>query len=771
MASPDGTDRPPVSEQTLELLKDLQQAVLDQDSARIVKKCAPALLFEDRLDATHDAAVLFAIFDIYFKNLLIEGEYESVVQLLTHHAGKSSAKRQAPPGGNNSNNRHVPAAIAKRLEPARLYAMYRLERYEAVTIAVDTALESNDDDVDLERQQMLQHIQAQTYYKLQDYRFATNLYSSLLKSLEAEEQDSDSRSNRLETMQLLNNLIAIPTAHMLPYSRDDDSVLESFRSQIQELLDDQDLAGDKQADMAYNLATFDLCTDGHNNKEPGHSMLNEALETVRATGQADGLSDEEIAKDLAPMKWNLEWSRLFWQGTSSTSTTTPTKHASMATRMVALANQALKTGEAMGSGGDAVRLLPKTNAKLFTPFQNNLLYYNRAVLQYRARQFDDCRQTCEEWASCLSVSSSSSSSGKKKPNGGSTDSKKKMVLAFSSLESNWWGCRIAVLEALCIFSNNATSNGNGQSATDLALKLINEQLEQVQHLPQSSSENTSSIKDQLVLYLMVHSAKIENPNMSLEQTVDLLQSLPGPLQQEKAVIASMASLYHQMGKDQEAHSILKDSGNEEALADFLLSQGRYQEVANLLENRDDPISRARYVKAMSYIDPAKTHEVWLEVEPELVLEDEEEEADGAELEVRELPRLKSSHKTRKDALAVASNSTSKSKKSRESILRQRARKREAYLAELEQQGRSTTTTPDPERWLPKYERSYNRRRRNRQQHKGAQGGVAERDAAKLDVAARKAARESGNAIEDRQSTAHMAAVSSGGPRKGGRRRN
>ena len=96
------------------------------------------------------------------------------------------------------------------------------------------------------------------------------------------------------------------------------------------------------------------------------------------------------------MKWNLEWSRLFWQGAaastmdttkksgSGTTTTSlasagTSKHSSVVTRMITLANQALSVTH---KPSDAVRLLPKPNAKLFTPRQNNLLWYNRAVLHY-----------------------------------------------------------------------------------------------------------------------------------------------------------------------------------------------------------------------------------------------------------------------------------------------------------------------------------------------------------------------------------------------------
>lgn len=124
------------------------------------------------------------------------------------------------------------------------------------------------------------------------------------------------------------------------------------------------------------------------------------------------------------------------------------------------------------------------------------------------------------------------------------------------------------------------------------------------------------------------------------------------------------------------------------------------------------------------------------------------------------------------------------KKNRDSILRKRAKHREAYLSRLESEGRydpnkSPQPVPDPERWIPKSQRSYNRRGgRGRGRFKsniGAQGGGAgpgmEKEAAKLDVAARVAAKSStsgdgGDGSGKQPSTANIKVSSSGINRKG-----
>lgn len=85
------------------------------------------------------------------------------------------------------------------------------------------------------------------------------------------------------------------------------------------------------------------------------------------------------------------------------------------------------------------------------------------------------------------------------------------------------------------------------------------------------------------------------------------------------------------------------------------------------------------------------------------------------------------------------------KKNRERTMKNRAKKRAAYLAALEVKGKydpNRPVKPDPERWLPKNQRSYNKKgRKNRNNFSGAQGagGGAQKDAAKLDAAARAAA--------------------------------
>ena len=799
------TDIPPVTEQTLDLLKELRQAAAEEDHGKIVQTIGPSLLFEDRLDPNResDQAIVMAVYDIYVKSLLIEGEFDRVVQLLSQAFTKQQANRKQ---GQTAKNAVAPLYVANQLEPARVYGMYRLERYEAAKQAAAGAVKKTSSSSSPQAEEnsmdswLLQHIEAQAMYHMQDYTGAYGVYCNLLEQQE-DRPSHDATSSMTETLQLLNNVVALSCSHMIPFLRSVDA-LATHRTQLANVLEEQDNLKKKKtgdtsntqgldyaADLAYNMATYDLCTAGHDGRvvQEGRGWMQSAMEKTQELGAAEEWTTEEISKQLAPMEWNLEWSRLLWQGGSmASSSLSSTKQASMATRMVALGNQALNTATLQPQkAGDAVRLLPKPSDKLFVPLQNNLLWYNRAVLLYRADQIEECQKTCDEWSQCMQVVNANKSKKKANKNtpqessdqASSNGATNKIKISMSPMESLFWGCRLAVLESLCLAKK-------GQR--DGAVRRLQSQAETLtaqaaSMKPSQDDTMEDDVIGHLLLYVNTHCLLIENPDgVSSEMSIRMLQSLPESIQGEKAVIATLASLHHKLGQEEKAHQILKESGNEEALSDFLLTQGKYEEVADICQGRTDVVSRARYVQVLSYVNPEQAYKEWTSLEPELDTQDETEFANGAELELKELPRLKSS-KPRSGGsvgLTETSSGVKTNKKSHEAVLRRRARKREEYLAKLEEtKSPFRTQQPDPERWLPKYERSYNRRRRNRQnqqQHKGAQGGVSEKDAAKLDVAARQAARnnDNNNNADGERSTAHMAAVSSGGPsRKTGRRRN
>ena len=107
---------------------------------------------------------------------------------------------------------------------------------------------------------------------------------------------------------------------------------------------------------------------------------------------------------------------------------------------------------------------------------------------------------------------------------------------------------------------------------------------------------------------------------------------------------------------------------------------------------------------------------------------------------------------------------------RQAALKRRAKKRVAYLAKLEAAGKydpKNPPTPDPERWIPKKQRSYNRRgRKNKGKFVGAQGGDSNaKDVAKLDAAERARAKREADEKKAEQDAAD-AAAGLGGRKKG-----
>lgn len=176
------------------------------------------------------------------------------------------------------------------------------------------------------------------------------------------------------------------------------------------------------------------------------------------------------------------------------------------------------------------------------------------------------------------------------------------------------------------------------------------------------------------------------------------------------------------------------------------------------------------MRALSYTDPAKALQVWKDCQDNGVLDDPQDDYDpvsGTALEAQELPRQLLSSSRRIDPSAGSDESNTTGKKC-EAVPRRRARQREQYVAQRQAAGKLKQPAGqlDPERWIPKYERAGRQRRRPRDQqyHKGAQGGVSEQEADKLDVVARQAARAS-EEVDTSRSTAHMTVSGGGGGRK------
>ncbi|CAK4946720.1 unnamed protein product [Aphanomyces euteiches] len=182
-----------------------------------------------------------------------------------------------------------------------------------------------------------------------------------------------------------------------------------------------------------------------------------------------------------------------------------------------------------------------------------------------------------------------------------------------------------------------------------------------------------------------------------------------------------------------------------------LSKGQYADAAaaftRLLDGGSDlePESRVRclayLVIALSFVDPTQA------VERAVTLPDVTPSDQPLLDLVKRAPRPKA---------AVVAALTPKEKKkraeNRERVLRKRAKRKALFIASLKAKPDYNPliglVNPDPERWIPRKQRS-RRGRKNRNKFVGAQGaGMAtQKDALKLDVAARAAAKKAAPATE------------------------
>ncbi|GMF31854.1 unnamed protein product [Phytophthora lilii] len=230
-------------------------------------------------------------------------------------------------------------------------------------------------------------------------------------------------------------------------------------------------------------------------------------------------------------------------------------------------------------------------------------------------------------------------------------------------------------------------------------------------------------------------------------------------------VATLVALYEQAGDSASAQTVLKSAlahhkatnyTSEQAMKIregdcwYKIQKKQYREAADayleLLEgetagalDRDIRLrSMASLVVALSFCD-AEAAEARCAMLPAV----EESGVDPSELE-KQAPR------SNRLAAKFADTGDKKSERKRatkspESIARKRAKRREAHLAKLRSRPDYNASiglvNPDPERWIPRKQRSHGKRgRRGRNRFVGAQGAGmgTEKDALKLDAAARAA---------------------------------
>lgn len=449
-----------------------------------------------------------------------------------------------------------------------------------------------------------------------------------------------------------------------------------------------------------------------------------------------------------------------------------------------------KKKKGKGGGGGGVSIVPLVGA---TPQQVRTALFNRALLLAKMGNTTGCTEALEVLRASLLVSyHGDNSTANKNIFGKKGKGKKKSTPATeddvptarpcSDAEIAAWKAQADWLESELVRISESKDKDSAE-IIDSAIANLDKAIN-----TSGGTEGLGALsytKSQLLL----HKAVLANADSAAPGIIDTIESLPLPVLSCPGTKVTLASLYGSSNDDAKAEQLLSDLVDDIALAEFRLERGQYQQAVELLESildeqgSDAPMEvRAMLVKALSYTDPAQAEEVAQSLTDSIPVE-----LDGEELESMEIPRFAkrtgdSSSKVRKTIAATGGGKGrmrvgERKKKNRDAVLRKRAKQREAYLSKLEADGRydpKQSPQPDPERWIPKSQRSYNRRgRRGRNKGVGAQGGGAgagmEKDAAMLDIAARAAGN---NTFTSGPSTANVKVNSSGGVRKGkgGRRR-
>ena len=210
---------------------------------------------------------------------------------------------------------------------------------------------------------------------------------------------------------------------------------------------------------------------------------------------------------------------------------------------------------------------------------------------------------------------------------------------------------------------------------------------------------------------------------------------------EPALLGTLLALHERLGNIDTAAATLRNANDEaslEAMAAFLVRYGRWREVAEVQQRRlrsspRSPHFLASLVVALSHFDAeaANVHLARLEVTiPAAEEQPQIDEFEAKRLEQIGLPRAPKDRADARHARELASdmellgNEKPKSKRHRH--------KKTTLPRGFDPS--SSSTPPDPERWLPKRERSsYRPRKKDKRLSRGPQGSTTGQASAKARI--------------------------------------
>lgn len=797
----------PPSDVILMSLKEIVDAVQAGGKNKyglVVEKC---LILLKRKKTINDLGLTGPIQRILLQTWLQQDEHDKVLDWVT------ATEQEGHDNNNKNRSSSSPTALHKDLI---LYARYRKQQYE--TVAKQASLRSNEnvDDDDDEDDTMstlaLQHLVAQSHFHMNHADSALRVYHDFLAETSGDQYDVESH------MEVLTNALAvIASSGTVPQVTVQDGGEMGYRvwiDQAEEFLRDQ--GEDISTDLALNLGTLQFLSD-----PTSVGTASNWLERAMDASDRNANAGEKDSDDHIQIQTNLQWSKHFWykdvedvvyptsKGTTSSARngTGGSYHTLPVSQYIAILNQSLLV--------DDLGKVPSQPHPKWNSLQVVMYWYSRAVLQFKAKQFVECQESCQSLKKAVSILSGGTTGGggigggkKKKTKAGSggasstTPSAASSSLSSSSMGSPmhlWWESRVDVLLAHVLHS---------QSKTKDAITKLDTTLKSLRGVSPSSLILDHAIAHvQLHRYMLLDQSSTTTAAPKKNQHIrTLLTSLPTTIQSKPAVqlmLEELRSTGDSTGGDNndginaQNQKTTPKSPIEEA--DSLFALGQYKSACEWYEKGapGKPTGKdigdgwtldaqLRYVQALAMTGQHEASQALFESLGATMkdLGIGSPLLDANVLETKALPRSSNinSSSTAKSSIAKNLDATitngqnddnRANRPSRDKVLRQRARKREAHLKELEAKGQynpDRPSVPNPERWIPKHERSRSRgggkgSRANQGTNRSAQGGGSQADALRLDAAARRA----GTApAPTGPSTANLK-VSSGG-RKGGRRR-
>jgi hypothetical protein len=746
------------------ILKFLEEILASWKAKRYKKVTEQCVALLKRRKTIENLGMTVPLQRILLQAYMLTDRYEKVVEW--EKTGSSSTATSA-----SANQRGA-------CEDLVLYARYRTGDYASVSkqsAGLASTAETNDNGISAA---VFQNLQAQSEFHLNRTEEGLAVYLQLLSNDSIDDDDVESK------MEIVTNALALVASSgctPMVNLNDDDENLQFWLEEAEAMLLRDDEAVDSMfADLASNLGCIRFLTDPTKISGTEENWLEEAADT----------GDDNGAKKMTPEQTNLQWSKHFWYkdiedvqydvGTPSKSKTDNTNKPSV-TESVAKVNQSLMDE-------NLSRLPPLPHPK-WNLLQVRMYWYNRAILQLKAGKYVECHDSCQSLKKTVSnVASAQGASKKKKKNKDGT-----AAVSNTSQQSpttSWWEARADVILAYA---------QQGQSKSKDASSRLSERVSVLKAASPSIEADhamTHVLLHQFVMEQQQQKGKKKDQQRQQRELLTVLKSLPESIQSRPAAQLTIDDLQDAVDNATSNNKTKSTPKSPLEEADMVFGEGQYEEACKLYEtalsggdssSSTNMDSQLRYVQALAMSGRHEaSQDLWQSLESIVLEENTSASAslpDGGALENKALPRstttsARSSAISNK--LAATGNALDdeddSDKPSREKILRRRAVKREAYLEELESKGQYNPdhpTKPDPERWIPKHERSRSSRNRGgnrgggRNNNKGlnsAQGGGSKLDAERLDAAARRAGKVSASSGP---SSANLK-VSSGG-RKGRRR--